>query len=173
MSANVTSPLTAILIHGIPPMSETPTREFEKLTRHTPSVSDGLAFMVTDYDHGQWLSRQSVLTLVADLQAENARLTAALRGLVAGVDAATEPYDDCHDCAAVNEWDDRENDSCALHSNMTLWQAYREALEALGPCWCGHTLSQHHDEDSTSCKACVDCSAFKHPAALTPKGETP
>lgn len=61
-------------------MSETLTREFEKLTRHTPSVSDGFAFMVTDYDHGQWLSRQSVLALVADLQAELALAQEAIQG---------------------------------------------------------------------------------------------
>ncbi|HAM23217.1 MAG TPA: hypothetical protein DCQ04_13305 [Actinobacteria bacterium] len=150
-------------------MSETP--DPARLTNVT--LADWIATLANAGGNLNSPGHIEATRLLADLQAENARLTAALRGLVAGVDAATEPYDDCHDCAAVNDWDDRENDSCALHSNMTLWQAYREALEALGPCWCGHTLSQHHDEDSTSCKACVDCSAFKHPDALTPKGETP
>ena len=95
--------------------------------------------------------------------ADQAGAIEALRGLMNAVSGATEPYDDCADCAACANDAEHPEDACALHRSEALWEAFMAAEEALGPCRCGHARRDHHDEESTACRTCRHCLAFKHP----------
>jgi len=90
-------------------------------------------------------------------------MTKELRALRDAVAVLWGNPEDCEDCADIEERGER-HEPCQIHGSDRLFMAMRAADEVLGPCRCGHPASQHHDEDTTRCKAC-DCNAFRLPPA--------
>lgn len=91
----------------------------------------------------------------------------ALRNLRDAIAAAYGDEECCDGCDALDA-------PCVLHRSVALYRAMLAADEALGPCPCGHTRSQHHDEDTTKCRVC-ECPAFRlpKPPVPSPRIETP
>lgn len=86
----------------------------------------------------------------------NAALLTAYRAL-ASIHGDAEDCDDCGTIAEAGE------DGCRIHTGTRqarlMWEAVEAIEDTLGPCWCGHTRSEHNDCDERICEA-KDCTCL-------------